>query len=313
MSMGGDNAQKAPSIVSEPENRSHPGSGPDRRARDDDAAPLLSSTLVQNWPSDPIIIGATGGSGSRVVARILQAGGLFLGSNRNRAEDSMPLAAFCDLWATVYAARAELFEDHEMRCLESAMTRSFAVALADHFGEAEPAPGPWGWKVPSTIYFLPFFHDLFPRLRFVHLVRDGRDIAFSDNQNQLIKFGLPFLGWKEREERRQLSRRAQLPAGSLKLWSQANLAAADYGERELGDRYMRVRFEDVCADPEEVVGRLLQFAGLDGSAQEIACQEVEPPTTVGRWRDQDAKVLRDLRDIGQVAGDRFGYPPNGPL
>jgi hypothetical protein len=318
--MSGDNAQKPSSIVAESANASHSGSGPGRNAqfasadggqtfRDDDAAPLPASALVENWPSDPTIIGATGGSGTRVIARILQAGGLFLGSNRNRAEDSMPLAAFCDLWATVYVVRDGLFDDHGTRCLETAMARSFAAALEDHFGQQEPTARPWGWKVPSTIYLLPFFHTMFPRLRFVHLVRDGRDIAFSDNQNQLIKFGLPFLGWQEREERRRLNRRAQLPAGSLKLWSQANLAAADYGERKLGDRYLRVRFEDLCADPIVVAGRLLDFAGLEGNAQEIASQEVEPPTSVGRWRSQDAKVLQDLRGIGQAAGERFGYQP----
>src|SRR5688500_3007737 len=106
--MSGDNAQKPSSIVSGSANSSHSGSGPDRTAQfvsadgaqtdwDDDAAQLPFLTLVQKWPSDPMMIGATGGSGTRVIARILQRGGLFLGSNRNRAEDSMPLAAFCDL------------------------------------------------------------------------------------------------------------------------------------------------------------------------------------------------------------------------
>jgi len=264
---------------------------------------------VQNWPSDPTITGATGGSGTRVIARILGAGGAFIGSNRNRAEDSMPLAAFCDLWATVYAAREGLFVDHETRWLETAMARSFATALVDHFGQPEPTARPWAWKVPTSIYLLPFFHGQFPHMRFVHLVRDGRDIAFSENQNQLIKFGLPYLGWKEREERRQLYRRAQKPAGSIKLWSQANLAAADYGERELGDRYLRIRFEDLCADPVAVVGRLLDFAGLDGNAQEIARQEVEPPSSAGRWRHQDPDVLQELHRIGEVALERFGYQP----
>ena len=34
-----------------------------------------------------------------------------------------------------------------------------------------------------------FFHAISPALRFLHVVRDGRDMALSENQNQLRKHG----------------------------------------------------------------------------------------------------------------------------
>ncbi|BCW93430.1 MAG: hypothetical protein KatS3mg007_1324 [Thermoanaerobaculum sp.] len=52
----------------------------------------------------------------------------------------------------------------------------------------------WGWKEPRSIYLLPFWNELMPSLRFIHVIRDGRDMAFSANQNQLRKHGKCILG-----------------------------------------------------------------------------------------------------------------------
>ncbi len=78
-------------------------------------------------------------------------------------------------------------------------------------------------------------------------------MALSTNQNQLRKHGdaapIP----------------SDLPAAarSLALWSWINLAAARYGEERLGDRYLRIRFEDLCARPVAVAAEILEFFGLD--------------------------------------------------
>ena len=45
-----------------------------------------------------------------------------------------------------------------------------------------------------------------------------------------------------------------------------NLEAADTGEAELGERYLRIRFEDLCAEPEPVIARVLDFLELEGDA-----------------------------------------------
>ena len=64
-----------------------------------------------------------------------------------------------------------------------------------------------------------------PGFRFLHLVRDGRDMAFSDNQVQLRKHGDAVLGSDDE---------APGAVRSISLWSDVNLRAADYGERKLG-------------------------------------------------------------------------------
>ena len=43
----------------------------------------------------------------------------------------------------------------------------------------------WGWKGPRSIYFLPFYQAVFgDNFRFLHVLRDGRDVAYGDNQMQ---------------------------------------------------------------------------------------------------------------------------------
>ena len=59
------------------------------------------------------------------------------------------------------------------------------AAVARHLAPLGGRPRPWGWKHPHSLLLLPLLVDAWPRLRFVHVVRDGRDMAFSANRNQL--------------------------------------------------------------------------------------------------------------------------------
>jgi hypothetical protein len=60
------------------------------------------AAMNRRWSPDPIVIGASGGSGTRVIARVLQRADVFMGSDLNAAVDSLPIAAFLDLWVNVY-------------------------------------------------------------------------------------------------------------------------------------------------------------------------------------------------------------------
>lgn len=84
------------------------------------------------------------------------------------------------------------------------------------------------------------------------------------------------------------------PLRSMLLWSRINLAAAEYGARELPGRYLLIRFEDLCAQPERETQRIFDFVGLTGDAAMIAKREVVPPSSLGRWREQNAKTLGQM-------------------
>jgi hypothetical protein len=244
----------------------------------------------------PCLIGGTGGSGTRVFARIVRRGGLFVGANLNVFEDAVDLAAYSDRWINT-------FMEWRARPLppgfEADMRRDLDAVLSCHLAPLAGAPRPWGWKEPRCIYLLPFFHERFPALRFLHVLRDGRDMVYSPNQNQLTKHGPTVL--------RPAEAAWPQPVRSIALWGRLNLLTADYGKRYLAGRYLRVRFEDLCADLVPAIGQVLEFFDLRGDAAEIAREEVRVPESLGRWRAHDAETLAALHRVAGKALARFGY------
>jgi hypothetical protein len=155
-----------------------------------------------------------------------------------------------------------------------------------------------GWKEPRSIYLLRFWNETMPGLRFLHFLRDGRDMAFSKNHNQLNCHGRAVLG-DELEKARTATR-------SVALWNRVNLAAAEYGERHLGPRYLRVRVEDLCSDPRVTVESIFEFLGSRATSRRRR-GEVRPPKSLGRWKKRRQKVIDELTETARPALGRFGY------
>jgi hypothetical protein len=94
------------------------------------------------------------------------------------------------------------------------------------------------------------------------------------------------------------------------LWSRNNVTAADYGETRMPESYLRVRFEDTCADPVGVTRSLFDFLGLESSldASTIALSEVAAPPSLGRWRREHRGNLSPLPEEVLATLRRFGFP-----
>lgn len=244
----------------------------------------------------PNVIGATGGSGTRVLARIARRGGMFTGTRLNESEDAIDFGDYSDRWVNAFVPYRG---SGAPPALLSRMTRDLESVLESHCAPLGESVRPWGWKEPRSIYLLPFLHEQFPSMRFLHVVRDGRDMAFSANQNQLRKHGPAMLKWSERLRGR--------PFRSITLWSRVNLWAAEYGESRMSGRYLRVRFEDLCDEPAPQIERIFGFFGLSGDARRVAELEVSPPRTLGRWREARPRSLTALTRTAHPALEKFGY------
>lgn len=249
--------------------------------------PLSAPTTVPG----PNVIGATGGSGTRVVARIIRQAGMFIGARRNAYEDALAFGEYSDRWINDFVQAPDDTVLRQMR-------KDLDAVVRDHLADLPEAAHAWGWKEPRSIYYVPLLHAVMPTLRFLHFVRDGRDMAFSENQNQLVKHGDAVLG--------EALRKTRTATRSIRVWSRVNAAAADYGEQVLRDRYLRVRFEDFCAQPVESVARIFQFFGLRADAEEAAA-EVRPPDTLGRWQLRRKRVVDELHRTAERELARFGY------
>lgn len=261
--------------------------------------------LPPSLPPGPCIVGATGGSGTRAVARLLQQGGMWIGAELNESSDALPFGLYSNRWIDPYLGDTHRWRRALSEGLRQAMLAELRPLLAHHLAplttsEAAGRWLAWGWKEPRSMYLLPFWHELFPQLRFLHLVRDGRDMALSTNQNQLLKHGTAMLGPEEGGYPQ--------PVRSLALWVRANTLVANFGERVLGPRYLRLRYEDLCAHPPATAARVFAFFGLPQETAARAATLVAPPPSLGRWRQQEAALQRQLRRLAASTLARFGYP-----
>jgi choline-sulfatase len=257
--------------------------------------------VVKKSSPGPVVVGGTGGSGTRVVARILIALGVDMGATRNPADDSLPFAAFDWRWGREVVA-AQLAHRGASGRLGDARRALESVLRT----QASRTGAPWGWKHPHSYLLLPFLRDAVDGLRFVHVMRDGRDNALSSNQRQLDHYGPLLLGPNDGIT----DRRCRAAA----FWSRANGLAADTGQAELTDAYMRLRLEDLCADPAAGVDALIAFAGVHPREEQraTAIALVTAPASLGRWRAAPPSLRAALEQAARQGLTRFGYATARP-
>jgi len=249
--------------------------------------------------SGPLVIGATGGSGTRVIARLARHAGYDLGRNLNSAEDALEFYSFHEKWINPFVS-AELRGRALPKAQAEQMEREFQAALERHHPSNLRTEKQWGWKAPRSIYLLPFLHRQLPNLKFIHVLRDGRDMVLSANQNQLRKHAAAILTWPERLFR-------STPERALLLWARVNLRAAKFGDSDLRDNYLLVRFEDLCARPVETTAHVMNFLGARVDPEPIARAEISPPATLQRWRSYPAPLIARLEEAGRDSLQKFGY------
>jgi Sulfotransferase family len=183
--------------------------------------------------------------------------------------------------------------------------RGFVSALYAEYGRLR---GKFlaGEKTPDYCRHLPRLHALFPWVRTVHIMRDGRDVALSTLEWAREDKGPgKFALWREE------------PVAVCALWWrwQVSTGRRD-GENLSPAQYREVKYEDLIARPEEMLRGLAAFLALP-FAQEMLAYHVGktrdepglsakqawlPPTPGLRdWRTQMAE--QDVELFEALAGD----------
>jgi hypothetical protein len=160
-------------------------------------------------------------------------------------------------------------------------------------------------KTPSFVLRMGLLDRLFPESVFIHLVRDGRDVAASLLE---MPFGPSRLGQ------------------AAVVWHRWNSRGAISGAELGSDRYMVLRYEDLVAEPRKSLEQVCAFIDLDlhddmldhrGSDTHLPKREsahhasLDRPLTpnIRDWRTTLPTADGALFDA--IAGeslDRFGYP-----
>ncbi|RST78601.1 sulfotransferase [Aquibium carbonis] len=261
----------------------------------------------------PVIVYCKSHSGSRLLARLMMAGGIWLGERRNESEDSADILRLVEpLVLRHFPDFSRLFArgDHDILAL------AHDVITAHLRGRPEGCA--WGWKLCETGYALPLLHRIFPEASFVHLLRDGRDVAFCDHVAPESAF------WKkiyfstddiERWNGLKLTERAYLRTPHVfnaQHWVNSVTVGRAFGTMA-GERYHEIRYEAVIADPVgtmrglfDALGLAMDDKGVDASASTVH------EGSVGKHRRRPAGQQRAaLRVLGPTLR-AFGYGLDDP-
>jgi hypothetical protein len=190
---------------------------------------------------------------------------------------------------------------------------AFVTGILDLHGKAR-GKRLVGDKCPSYVLDIPSLHTLWPGARFVHLIRDGRDVCLSLlNWDRPDRITARFVGCAED---RVLT--------SALYWKWLVQAGREAG-RWLGpERYYEIRYEALLADAPGECARLCAFLGVPYTAAMLRFHERrrrnEPgldakaawlPITRGLrdWRAQmpPAQLERFEAAAGDLLGE-LGYP-----
>jgi len=166
-----------------------------------------------------------------------------------RAHDRRPTGA--ELAAAIASSRrwedfgldeAELAGRMSGRRGESG-ARAAIRAFYSLYAEAQHKPR-WGDKTPDYIRSIRRIGRTLPEARFVHLVRDGRDVALSRRR------------WRARAGGRER------PIGSWASQWRRWIETARKHSRDV-EHYLEIRYEDLVAETEATLRRVCEFADLE--------------------------------------------------
>lgn len=127
----------------------------------------------------------------------------------------------------------------------------FGSVVAAFHGEYARQHGKprWANMDIGTLDNMHLANRWFPDARFVHIIRDGRDVALS---NQTMPYGPGNIG------------------ECADAWVQRINTNLRMGDIIGPDRYLAFRYESLITEPEAMLGRICSFLGLDFSSDMLA-------------------------------------------
>ncbi len=186
------------------------------------------------------------------------------------------------------------------------MTYSALVSrIFDHFGKRKNKPLV-GDKTPTYVRKIPTLHLLWPKAKFVHLIRDGRDVCLSMRKWRMAHKAAGKISTWEAD-----------PVVTTALWWKALVGIGMQDGAKLGERtYLNLCYEQLVKHPGSECRKLASFLelpysesmeryyeGRTNSDGQLSTNAAWLPPTPGRrnWRDQ--MPTEEVERFEAAAGD----------
>ncbi len=240
----------------------------------------------------PIIVGGNGHSGTRLFADILISCDINMGmagiSHAKKSRD-LNVRGLMNKWMKSYLLGLPDVESENMKRQFSRRIRMLLPFRSK----------PWGFKNPRSMFLLPMYYQLYPDLKYIHVIRDGRDMCFG---NPFVHSPM-YWSFVTEEESNTLSPEERM----IKFWGASNRRVRAFGKDVLRERYLEIRFEDICDNPVQEIEKIVQLIGSSGPGVEDLALLVNKPKSIGRWEQAEADEIDRVLQIGRADLEYFGY------
>jgi hypothetical protein len=165
-----------------------------------------------------------------------------------------------------------------------------------------------GDKTPAYVRRLPTLHSLWPQARFVHLIRDGRDVALS------------VADWSRADSAAgRFATYAEDPVATAAVWWEWNVRIGREDGASLPEGlYHEIRYERLVADPAAECARFCRFLGLPYDEAMLRFHEgrakADPELDAKKaWRPVTSGLRSWTRQMHRSDAERFEAAAGGLL
>ena len=258
-----------------------------------------------------VAVGALGGSGTRVVAEILMNLGINLGEVLNEPNDNLIFTALFKnpVWYKAsnkhdLIKRLKIFnkfmtgqnlslndkiELFKSSILNKTIGRDYFYYYKVFLSKRDSKESAfWGWKEPNTQLYLEVINEFYPKIKYIHVLRNGLDMAFSNNKYQLRNWG-----FKHNIFLNNIDDDIEMSIKQLDYWIQSTKEILGL-RHKFQDRFYLLNYSDFCKNPQNEIENLLNFLGIniDDDRKEKLIQLVNIPNSFERYKKKDISFFR---------------------
>lgn len=148
----------------------------------------------------------------------------------------------------------------------------------------------WGWKEPNTHVVVDRLIKTIPNMKYIHVMRNGLDMAYSANQSQPELWGKHFTG----------SNYTASPFYSLKYWCAVHKRILEVCN-SMDNNFLLLNYDNFCTHPEKGLEELFNFMELDITKNQLdkIISLIKVPESIGRFKQHGIKSF-DEKDISIV-------------
>lgn len=256
-------------------------------------------------------IGALGGSGTRVISQILREVGIDFGNILNKPNDNLLFTALfknptwyqksskCDIDRRLmifykYMTGNRLSLANYIEILASSLSnrtigRDYSFYYKVLFRRKVLVEDDvWGWKEPNSQLYINEINNFFQEIKYIHVLRNGLDMAFSDNKYQLKNWGFRYDIYLDESDDFN-----SIAVKQLDYWICSTKEVLK-NSSNLRDRFYLLNYTDFCLDSNIELEKLLHFIGIDVNPNKMRYLRslFKKQKSFNRYKNHDISIFR---------------------